>query len=476
LKEEQLAANVARKAVLDAKGFSMEGGKPEHERKRCAYCKLFGHTVDECRKVAAKEAAAQKSGGAKPSKSGGDCWYCGESGHYADECTRKLEDQEKLRNHEEGAMIAVASVQETRGPLLARPVLSPVQRRISSPAYTMGATLEPALRMVLRPTAVAAYDPPRPAASKAKTQLEHMLIDSGMTRHMTPHRELLHDLCERPADEGGLLFDAQKTGNMYKLLGCAPVYTGVGTEHAYIDAVDGKKGARFRALSAGAGADGAGAGADTYDDDSGAWNGAGAYGDSDAWTRAGEGSGTGAGAGAYALGRAGPDLDLDPRQEDLHVDTFSSDGEGAVMAPPVPTEQEEPAPKATPAPGLAADAALHRSLLRERTPVVPYILADYSAAAKITELTTSRSRGDDSAHRDDGFRAGVDTPVPIALERESTLQERDKQRLEDHCWSAFSSDDEEPGGAPPEPAAHQEPGVAATPVMDRPRKARLLRQ
>ncbi len=41
----------------------------------------------------------------------------------------------------------------------------------------------------------------------------------------------------RAADGSGLLFDAEKTGNMYKLVGCAPVYAGVGTEHAYIGAV-----------------------------------------------------------------------------------------------------------------------------------------------------------------------------------------------------------------------------------------------
>ncbi len=88
---------------------------------------------------------------------------------------------------------------------------------------------------------------------------------------------------------------------------------------------------------------------------------------------------------------------------------------------------------------------------------------------------------------DDGFSAGVYTLVPVALERDSTPDERDK-RLEDHRWDTPNSDEEEADAAPPEPAVQQEQGVAPTPVVrkfpvappppsvvDGPRKARWLR-
>ncbi len=51
----------------------MDGGKPRG-KKQCTDCKALGHTVDECRKKAAKEAAAGRGGGAAPLKTKKDCW------------------------------------------------------------------------------------------------------------------------------------------------------------------------------------------------------------------------------------------------------------------------------------------------------------------------------------------------------------------------------------------------------------------
>ncbi len=90
----------------------------------------------------------------------------------------------------------------------------------------------------------------------------------------------------------------------------------------------------------------------------------------------------------YAPGRAGPEQELDSRQEDQHLDTFSLDGEAADIAPPISPEEEGLAEGATPKPGLASNAGERRFPLRERIPVVPYSPSAYLAEAKITEPAT----------------------------------------------------------------------------------------
>ncbi len=111
----------------------------------------------------------------------------------------------------------------------------------------------------------------------------------------------------RAAAESGLLFDAEKTGNMYELVGCAPVYAGMGTD-AYIanhDEDDDAHGRVRYSAPEGAGAGGAGVGGGARTVDPGDF-------------------GAGAGAGVHTPGRAEQEQELDSRQEDRHLDTFSS--------------------------------------------------------------------------------------------------------------------------------------------------------